>query len=271
MRADQLLVERGLAPSRSAAQRLIGQCAVRFRVGAGPWQQPSKTGHDLPLACELEITDDAELRWASRGGLKLADALLRTGLQPAGWRCFDAGQSTGGFTDVLLHHGAQHVVGADVGQGQLHPRLRADPRVTAFEQVNLREPEASPQGRAMLAAAGPLEVDLVVADLSFISLTQVLPTLARLVRPGGDLLLLVKPQFELQPADIDRRGLVHGGSGAHARALGRVADAAQALSLQVRDSFESAIQGGEGNHEFFLWAQRVADQGAALTAQKRSI
>lgn len=268
MRADQLLVERGLAPSRSAAQRLIGQGAVRYRLGAGPWMQPTKTGQDLPLSCELELTDDSELRWASRGGLKLAGALQRTGLNPSGWRCLDAGQSTGGFTDVLLHHGARQVLGADVGHGQLHPRLRTDPRVTPFERVNLREPEASTPGRALLAAVGQAGVDGVVADLSFISITHVLPTLARLARPGAELLLLVKPQFELQPADIDHRGLVQGGPVAHTKALTRVVEAAQALQLRVRDTFESPVQGGDGNHEFFVWARKEEHAAAPTATQK---
>ena len=142
MRADQLLVERGMAPTRSAAQRLIATGAVRWRAPAG-WRVPTKAGEDLPSGAELEITDDAELRFVSRGGLKLDAALARLGLEVAGMTCLDLGQSTGGFTDALLQRGATHVVGVDVGHGQLHPRLAADARVTALEGVNARHLEAS--------------------------------------------------------------------------------------------------------------------------------
>ena len=122
MRADQLLVERGMAPTRSAAQRLIATGAVRWRAPAG-WRVPTKSGEDLPTEADVEITDDAELRFVSRGGLKLDGALTRLAIDVAGRTCLDLGQSTGGFTDVLLQRGARHVVGVDVGHGQLHPRL----------------------------------------------------------------------------------------------------------------------------------------------------
>ena len=245
MRADQQLVARGLAPSRSAAQRLIDCGAVRWLSPKG-WAVPRKAGEDLPEGCEIEITDDAELRWVSRAGLKLDAALARTGIDVASATCLDVGQSTGGFTDVLLARGAARVIGVDVGHGQLHPRLRSDPRVTAIEGVNARHLDAR-----MLPTP---HFDLVVADLSFISLTLVLPALA--VLAARDLLLLVKPQFELQPADIGKGGLVTDAA-AHARVQARLRAACAETSLTLRDYFESAIAGGEGNREYFVWAQKT--------------
>jgi 23S rRNA (cytidine1920-2'-O)/16S rRNA (cytidine1409-2'-O)-methyltransferase len=245
MRADQQLVARGLAPSRSAAQRLIDCGAVRWLSPKG-WAVPRKAGEDLPEGCEIEITDDAELRWVSRAGLKLDAALARTGIDVAGLTCLDVGQSTGGFTDVLLARGAARVIGVDVGHGQLHPRLRSDPRVTAIEGVNARHLDAR-----MLPTP---HFDLIVADLSFISLTLVLPALAALAT--RDLLLLVKPQFELQPADIGKGGLVTDAT-AHARVQARLRAACAEAGLTLRDYFESAIAGGEGNREYFVWAHKT--------------
>ena len=155
------------------------------------------------------------------------------------------GQSTGGFTDVLLARGAARVVGVDVGHGQLHPRLAADARVTALEGVNAR---SLAPGMLPLPRYG-----LVVADLSFISLTLVLPAIAALA--SRDLLLLVKPQFELQPADIGRGGLVTDPA-AHARVEQRIRTACADAGLAVIDYFPSAIAGGDGNREFFIRAQR---------------
>jgi 23S rRNA (cytidine1920-2'-O)/16S rRNA (cytidine1409-2'-O)-methyltransferase len=238
MRADQLLVRQGLAPTRSAAQRLIERGAVRWRSGAG-WAVPRKAGEDLPEGCELELTDDAELRWASRAGLKLEGALAHTRLDVHGRICLDVGQSTGGFTDVLLARAAARVIGVDVGHGQIHPRLRADARVHVIEGVN---------ARSIAAAALPEPAyDLIVVDLSFISLTLVLPALVPLAR--GDLLLLVKPQFELQPGEaLDKA--------AYARVEARIRAACAHAALVVRDWFESPITGADGNREFFVHATK---------------
>jgi len=244
VRADLLLVSRGLAPSRSAAQRLIDRGAVRWRAASG-WALPRKAGDELPEGCEIEVTDAAELRWVSRAGLKLDAALAHAGIAVQGLDCLDVGQSTGGFTDVLLARGAARVVGVDVGHGQLHPRLAADARVTALEGVNAR---SLAPGMLPLPRYG-----LVVADLSFISLTLVLPALAALA--SRDLLLLVKPQFELQPADIGRGGLVTDPA-AHARVEQRIRTACADAGLAVIDYFPSAIAGGDGNREFFIRAQR---------------
>ena len=242
-RADQLLVARGLAPSRSAAQRLIERGAVRWRAGER-WAVPRKAGEEVPDACELEVTDDAELRWASRGGLKLDGALSPAGLDVRDRVCLDIGQSTGGFTDVLLARGARHVVGVDVGHGQLVARLRDDARVTVLEGVN---------ARAIEAAALPFDrYALVVGDLSFISFTLVLPALAPLV--AGDLLWLVKPQFELSPGQIGKGGLVRD-AGAASQVERRVREACAGHGIAVRDWFPSPIAGGDGNREFFLWGQ----------------
>ena len=245
MRADQLLVQRGLAPTRSTAQRLIERGAVRWRA-SGAWATPRKAGEDLPEASELELTDDSELRFVSRGGLKLDGALNRTRIDVNGRACLDVGQSTGGFTDVLLQRGAARVVGVDVGHGQLAQKLRADPRVTALEGINARHLDAG-----MLPAA---RYDLIVGDLSFISLTLVLPALAPLLEPGGaTLLLLVKPQFELQPADIGKGGLVKDRA-AYARVEARLREACALAGLAVIDWFESPVAGGDGNTEFFIQA-----------------
>lgn len=244
MRADQLILQRGLAPTRSAAQRLITHGAVRW-LGPKGWAVPHKAGEDLPEGCEIEVTDDAELRWVSRAGLKLAAALTHTGIAVMGCDCLDIGQSTGGFTEVLLARGAASVVGIDVGHGQLHAKLRDDPRVTAFEGVNARSLDAASLPRQ--------RYDVIVADLSFISLTLVLPALVPLA--GRDLLLLVKPQFELQPADIGKGGLVTDPA-ARAQVEARLRAACAKCSLMPRDYFESTIAGGDGNREHFLWAQK---------------
>jgi 23S rRNA (cytidine1920-2'-O)/16S rRNA (cytidine1409-2'-O)-methyltransferase len=204
---------------------------------------PKKAGEDLPPDCELEITDDAELRWVSRAGLKLDAALARTGLDVQGKHCLDVGISTGGFTDVLLTRGAASVVGVDVGHGQLHDKLRDDPRVTVLEGVNARHLTAAQLPRASF--------DLVVADLSFISLTLVLDALVPLA--ACDLLLLAKPQFELQPADIGKHGLVNDPV-AHGHVKARMTAACAKRGLELRDYFESTVAGGDGNREYFVWA-----------------
>ncbi|WP_295641917.1 TlyA family RNA methyltransferase [uncultured Methylibium sp.] len=248
MRADQVLVAQGLAPTRSAAQRLIERGAVERRAVQG-WAVLRKSGEDLGDAAELRITDDAELRWVSRAGLKLDGALARCGIDVAGGTALDAGQSTGGFTEVLLARGATRVVGVDVGSGQLHPSLRGHAQVTAIEGVNARSLTREALGAAMPAAG----FDLVVADLSFIPLTTVLPALVPLLAANGTLLALVKPQFELQPKDIGKGGLVkHAAS--YAEVETKLREACAALGLAVIDWFDSPVAGGDGNREFFVRA-----------------
>ncbi len=247
IRADVCAVARGLAPTRSAAARLIGHGGLRVRQ-RDVWRVVSKAGEPLSEGCQLEVTDDAELRFVSRGGLKLDAALAKTGLDVAGRHCLDLGQSTGGFTDVLLQRDAAHVVGVDVGHGQLHPRLAADPRVTALEGVNARHLDA-----AQLPFP---RYDLIVGDLSFISLTLVMPALVPLMG-DGTLLLLVKPQFELQPVDIGSGGKVKS-EAAYGHAERRLRKACAGLGLAVQRWFESPTPGTEGAREFFLQAARRA-------------
>ena len=249
MRADHLLLSRGLAPTRSAAQRLIERAAVRW-LGPKGWAVPRKAGEDLPEGCELQITDDAELRYVSRGGLKLAGALEHCGLDVAGRICLDVGQSTGGFTDLLLQRGAARVVGIDVGHGQLHPRLAADGRVQLYEGVNARDVSDT----AFAVDHALHSFGFVTGDLSFISLTLVLPTLATYLAADGQMLMLVKPQFELQPEHIGKGGIVKN-SASFAVVETRIRAACKALSLTLRGYFQSPITGGNGNTEFFVWAQ----------------
>ena len=247
MRADQLLVERGLAATRSQAQRLIA-AGLQWHDGRG-WRQVAKNGEDLPQAAQLQLQDDAETRYVSRGGLKLAGALDAAGIDPRGWRCLDVGQSTGGFTDCLLLRGAAQVVGVDVGHGQLHERLRTDPRVVCLEKVNAREIGAGLLQRAGVDAA----FDAVVGDLSFISLALVLPAIAPLLRAQGILLMLVKPQFELQPGQLGKGGIVRDET-LYPVVEQRIRGACAAAGLQVQRWFDSPIRGGDGNREFFVLA-----------------
>jgi len=248
MRADQLLVGLGLAPTRSAAQRLIQNGAAEWASPTG-WAQLKKAGEDLPETAQLRVTDDAELRYVSRGGLKLEGALDRIGFDVSHHTVLDVGQSTGGFTDCLLARGARRVVGIDVGHGQLHARLQADERVTALEGMHVRE-------LAGLRSHAPTGgFTLIVGDLSFISMVGSLPELLPWLESHGHLLVLVKPQFELGPKALDKRGLVKDEAD-YPRLEGRVRLACTALGLKVLDYFDSPITGGDGNREFFLWASR---------------
>jgi 23S rRNA (cytidine1920-2'-O)/16S rRNA (cytidine1409-2'-O)-methyltransferase len=251
MRADQLLVERGLAASRSQAQRLIA-AGVRWRLSGGGWKVVTKNGEELRETVELELLDTAESRFVSRGGLKLDGALAHCGINVTGQRCLDVGQSSGGFTDCLLQRGAAQVVGVDVGQGQLHPKLRSDPRVVCIEKCNARELTSQQLVEAGgEAAAAPF--DLIVGDLSFISQTLVWPAIVPLIKPTGHLLMLVKPQFELQPEHIGKGGLVKDAA-SYALVKQRIEQACADHGLTLRDYVESAITGGDGNREFFVWA-----------------
>jgi len=247
-RADQLLVERGLASSRSQAQRFIAT-GVRWQTHNGVWLNVSKNGDVLPNDCKLELVDDSESRYVSRGGLKLEGALQATGLQVTGLRCLDVGQSTGGFTDVLLQNGAAHVTGVDVGQGQLHPKLQQDLRVRCIEKCNARTLSME------LFQTEPL-FDLAVADVSFISLTLLIPAIAHVLMPSGLLLLLVKPQFELQQQDIGKGGLVKDPAKYH-DVEKRLRDCFATVGVEVLQWLPSPIAGGDGNREFFMYGRRT--------------
>ena len=248
MRADQLLVAQGLAPTRSVAQRLISNGAAEWASPTG-WAVLKKAGENLPETAQLRVTDDAELRYVSRGGLKLEGALTRVGVDVSATTVLDIGQSTGGFTDCLLAHGARHVVGVDVGHSQLHERLQADARVTSLEGVHVRE-------LAVLRQHAPTGgFTLIVGDLSFISMVGSLPELLPWLEVHGHLLVLIKPQFELGPQALGKGGLVKDEAD-YPRLEARVRLACTALGLKVLDYFDSPITGGDGNREFFLWASR---------------
>lgn len=276
MRADLFLVEHGHAATRSQAQRLIA-AGVQWRVEAGgAWKKVAKNGDEISELAELQILDTAEAKYISRGGLKLEGALASTGLKVTGLRCLDIGQSTGGFTDCLLQQGALQVVGVDVGHGQLHPSLRDDPRVVCIEGVNARSMTATDliaglvhddgaedefddeEFEPEVGEAVEANFDFLTGDLSFISLTLVLPAVLRLLKPGGNLLMLVKPQFELQPGQIGKGGIVR--DAAHFEFVEqRLRDACKALGMTVKAWLPSTIEGGDGNREFFIHAIKGHD------------
>ena len=258
MRIDQLIVERELSSSRAQAQRLIA-AGVQWRLDEGaPWRRVAKNGDDVPPGAQIELLDLAESRYVSRGGLKLEGALKATGVNVRGLVCLDVGQSTGGFTDCLLQHGAAHVVGVDVGWGQVHANIRGDARVTCVERVNARELDASHlisenDDPTQDTAEKHSEFDFLTGDLSFISLTLVLPALMPLLKPDGTLLMLVKPQFELQPGQVGKGGVVKDPA-LYAVVEQRIRNACAELGLTVKAWLDSAITGGDGNREFFVWA-----------------
>nr|WP_315182932.1 TlyA family RNA methyltransferase [uncultured Albidiferax sp.] len=336
MRADQLLVERGMAASRSQAVRLITG-GMRWFDGI-KWRDVVKNKDDIPEDAQLELLNDAEARYVSRGGLKLEAALKHTGLDVTGLYVLDVGQSTGGFTDCLLQAGVAQVTGVDVGHAQLHPKLRVDARVLCVEGMNARsltpeslqeacelvlsehwvpptvddpepeapyswmrgggevtdyddsddaddaeveahiaqatgkvnarpldssEPEAEAAPKRHRRKAGldgvdtTPEFDLVTGDVSFISLTHILPALVPLLPPEGHLLMLVKPQFELQPGQVGKGGIVRDPA-LYAVVEARLRQCCAEVELEVLDWFDSVLEGGDGNREFFIYAKKVA-------------
>lgn len=241
LRVDTALVAQGLAESRTAAQRLID--AGRVLLAGVPVKRASTLA---PEPGELTVIPDPADRYVSRGGLKLAGALEHTKLDVRGLRCLDLGQSTGGFTDCLLQAGATSVLGVDVGRDQLHPRLLEDVRNTTLEGINARH--LSPDD------VNEQTFDLIVCDASFISVALLMPCWPALLAPGGHVLSLVKPQFELQPADIGKGGLVKNPA-RYADVESRVRAAFTEAGLHVLDWFDSPITGGDGNREFFVYAR----------------
>ncbi len=237
-RIDQLLVDRGLADSRQKAQALILAGAVMING-----QKAQKPGHTVDAASAVELVE--KLPYVSRGGLKLAKALDDFGIDVGGKVCVDVGSSTGGFTDCLLQRGARKVFAIDVGTGQLDWRLRNDPRVIVQEQFNARNLKPEDIGEPC---------DLAVCDVSFISVTMILPVLPPLLRSGAEMVILVKPQFEVGRGDVGKGGIVRDPE-LQAAACRKVAAAAESLGFRT-EVIESPILGAEGNREFLLHATR---------------
>jgi 23S rRNA (cytidine1920-2'-O)/16S rRNA (cytidine1409-2'-O)-methyltransferase len=239
VRADVLVQQRGLAESRAKAQALI----LAGEVVAGD-HRVDKPGQLLDDTCELRVKTN--LKYVSRGGLKLERALDAFALDPAGKVCVDLGASTGGFTDVLLQRGAVRVHAVDVGYGQLHPKLRGDPRVVVHERVN---------ARALTTEILGEPCDVAVADLSFISLRLVLPALVGVLsrHEGSFCAVLVKPQFEAGRAEVGKGGVVRDPE-VQARVVAEIEQEFRQLGLQVLGSVESPVQGPAGNREFLVTA-----------------
>ena len=236
-RLDVLVVSRGLCDSREQAQRLIlaGEVTVKDQVITKPG---TKVDDALPIAVKNKP------RYVSRGGLKLEGALKAFPVSVEGKVCLDIGSSTGGFTDCLLQNGAQRVHAVDVGTNQLVWKLRTDPRVVVKEQFNARYMTPEDLGE---------KVQLIVSDVSFISLTKILPAAYACLQDGGDLLVLIKPQFELQPEDIGPGGIVRDPA-LHRRAVDKIHDfVVNELHREWMDVADSPIKGMEGNTEFLAW------------------
>ncbi len=238
-RVDKLVVERGMVPTREKAKRLI--LAGELLVDDMPVDKPGAV-----------VAENAELRWrrplktfVGRGGEKLAGALDELTLEVSGLHVLDIGASTGGFTDCLLQRGACEVTALDVGRAQLDWKIYSDPRVHVRDEVN---------ARYLTAEDFPEPFALVTIDVSFISLTKVLPALNAILKPGGHILMLVKPQFELSPSEIDRGGIVRDPN-KHEKAVSGVKAAVVALGLEVLATTPSVLQGADGNQEFFLLAK----------------
>ena len=242
-RIDRLLVERGLAPTRTRAQALVMAGVVL--VNEQRVEKPSEM-FAPDASIRVRGAADPAARYVGRGGLKLEAALKHFTLDVTGFVCLDVGASTGGFTDCLLQHGARRVVAVDVGHNQLDYRLRTDPRVEVREGVNARYLQPADFAESF---------DLIVMDVSFISATKVLPALVPLLNAEGRIVLLIKPQFEVGRGAVGKGGIVTDRA-EHARVVAEVNDAARALGLAVRGVIESPITGADGNREFLALYER---------------
>ena len=268
-RIDQVLVTQNLAESRAHAQRLVSDGRVSMHNGRD-WQVIKKASYELDDTTSLQVADSDTDKFVSRAGMKLAGALAHTQLSVAGLNVLDLGTSTGGFSDCLLQNGAARVIGVDVGHGQLHTRLQDEPRLTVFENLNARYLDAETLAErfadlndenknvARITHGFAQFFDLAVADLSFISLTKVLPIFTNsddsLLKPNGHILMLVKPQFELDADALSKAGIVKDPA-RYAEVQANILQVCVAQNLTVLDYFASPITGTDGNHEFFVFAQ----------------
>lgn len=240
-RLDLLLVERGLFPSREKAQRAI--MAGLVRVGDAVGDKPG-----TKVAADAVLSVKEECRYVGRGGLKMEGALRHFGVDPTGMTCLDIGASTGGFTDCLLQHGAARVHAVDVGHSQLDWKIRSDPRVVVREKLNARH---------LTRDDIPDPVDLCVIDVSFISLTLILPAAFALLKPGGTLIALIKPQFELGKEEVDAGHGVVRDPEAHRRAVEKIGQFVRQSGQAWEGVVESPILGGEGNREFLACLRKI--------------
>lgn len=241
-----LLVARGLAPSRERAQALL--LGGKVHCDGAPI---TKAGTRVAIDARIEITGEAN-PYASRGGLKLEGALEDFGVSAQGKICLDVGSSTGGFTDCLLQHGARKVYAVDVSIDQLDWKLRQDSRVVPVER----------NARYLLTEDIADRAELIVVDVSFISVTKILPALVPVAAPGAELLILIKPQFELEKREVGKGGIVRDAA-LHRKAIERITTAAEAAGLEILGVKPSRVAGAEGNQEFFLHARRPVPGEAA--------
>ncbi len=256
VRLDTLLAERGLFESRTRAAASV--MAGEVRLG-GNGERAQKPGQMVDP--EVAVAVDERPRFVSRGGVKLANALDAFSLDPAGRRCLDVGASTGGFTDCLLQRGASHVVALDVAYGELDWRLRNDPRVTVLERSN---------ARSLAASSLPYAPDLVVIDVSFISIAKILPAVLACLAPRYDVLAMIKPQFEVGRGNVGKGGVVRDPDDRRA-ALVSVAEAARGLGASVLGFASSGLPGPKGNLESFVWLAepgRAGDVGELVAAAR---
>ncbi|MBV6431695.1 MAG: 16S/23S rRNA (cytidine-2'-O)-methyltransferase TlyA [Bryobacteraceae bacterium] len=236
-RVDQLMVDRGLAESRQKAQALV--LAGEVTVNGRPVDKPGRA-----VALDADIRVKARPKYVSRGGLKLEAALETFGVDPDGKVCIDVGASTGGFTDCLLRHGARRVYAVDTGAGQIHWRLRNDPRVALRENKNARSLEPADIGEP---------ADLIVCDASFISVKLLLPRFPALLKPEGEFIVLIKPQFEVGRGQVGKGGIVRDAE-LHRQACAKVREAVEAMGYEAAIA-ACPVRGAEGNQEFLLHAR----------------
>jgi 23S rRNA (cytidine1920-2'-O)/16S rRNA (cytidine1409-2'-O)-methyltransferase len=253
IRLDVYLLQKKLASSRTHAQELIHSGQVFLQTSSEKKCLNKPSLHVAPDEARIVVIEGPANRFVSRGGLKLAGALAHLGIQTEGFQVLDVGISTGGFTDCLLQSGVRSVLGIDVGHGQLHRSLAGHPQVTLIEGINAREMDQLPEVLQHTPAGG---FDLVVMDVSFISITLIIPKLTALIKPGGHLLSLVKPQFEVGAEGVGRGGLVKD-PGLYSAVGDRVKIICESSGLNLKDYFHSTIEGKDGNREFFVYAQKA--------------
>lgn len=253
MRVDQWILSKGLVASRAKAQELIGLGAIQLKLPqSNTYETVKKASYRVldPENTEVKILNNNLLKYVSRAGLKLEGAFSHLNYSATGLTVLDLGQSTGGFTDCALHYGAEQVVGVDVGVGQLHETVKNHQKVTYFEGINARH-------LSEILEFKPYEAyfDLVVMDVSFISMTKLLTSVYWALKPGGELISLVKPQFELDKKSLNKKGIVKSEKD-FIQVENNVKRNLTQLEFQIIDFFQSPILGGDGNKEFFVYAKR---------------